>query len=196
MNDRLFFALAFGVTLAMVGSSMVIGSRRPQCGPVGGADGPADYSTATISGRDLCRMVAGGEAQLDLRDDSVLKITAIVGALGDNPQGNPHFTLAADLEVAYSGQNLTVTVTARSRDEGGAFEANYSTGNAGNSGWRRFDLTPEWQAYTFEYRVPERLLQDAVAYDYLAIRPVVPFGSRSVEIKAVELRRNGLWAKG
>ena len=67
----------------------------------------------------------------------------------------------------------------------------YSAGKVGNSGWHRFELEPDWKTYTFEYVVPEKLLENAVAYDYFSIRPVVPEKVRGIMIREIEFRRSG-----
>jgi len=199
LNDRLFFPLALLVALAMVGGAMMVGRGKPMCGPVGGANGPADYSKVLVTGTDLCRMVGAKGYKLSTIDPeiepNILTITASKDALRDEPEKNAHFILAADLETVYAGQKLRITVTARPAPRQGAqaFQVNYSTGKAGQSGWQTFDLKPDWQEYRFDYHVPLKLLEDSTAYDYFSIRPVVPEKSRALEIQRVEFRRLGKW---
>lgn len=196
MKDIFFFPLALLVAIGMVAGAMMVGGNTQQCGPVGGADGPADYSSATVNGKDLCRMEGRRGFALDLSDDGVLKVSVEPQMPRDDPEQNPNFKLASDLELVYAGQKLRVSVTAKPTDGAGAeaFEVMYSTGKAGNSGWQRFTMKPDWDTYRFEYNVPEKLLEDAVAFDYLAIRPVGAEKTRSMLIKEVEFRRFGKWA--
>ncbi|MEM8618013.1 MAG: hypothetical protein AAGF20_13905, partial [Pseudomonadota bacterium] len=63
------------------------------------------------------------------------------------------------------------------------------------SGWQTFDLKPGWQTYDFTFNVPEKLLEDSAAFDYLSIRPVVPEKTRALEVRSVEFRRYGRWNK-
>ena len=85
-----------------------------------------------------------------------------------------------------------MTIEARpSRPQGAtSFEANYSAGNEGNSGWQTFDLQSGYQAFSFEWDVPLRETQTN-ALDYLSIRPVVPEKTRGVEIRAIRIERIG-----
>ena len=194
MKDYLFFPLALVLALAIVAAAALPGRDRLSCGSVSGAG--TNYQTVTVSGDDLCRMEAAGQADIDLqRSNGSIQSTIITvgaGLLGDRPERNPHFRLAADLENVYAGSRIRVTVEARPGPESGAtaFEVNYSAGQEGNSGWRAFDLQPDYQAYSFTWNVPERLIADQ-AVDYLAIRPVVPEKSRTVEIRSVKFDRLG-----
>ena len=199
MKDILFFPLAILVAAGMVAGAMMMGGDAPQCGPVGGANGPADYSSATVNGADLCRLEGRRGFGLNLSDDGILTLSVEPQPPRDDPEQNPNFKLAADLELVYAGQKLRVSVTAKPAGAGGAeaFEVMYSTGKGGNSGWRRFDMKPDWDTYRFEYNVPEKLLedQDAAAFDYLAIRPVGAEKTRVMEIREVDFRRYGKWAE-
>ena len=192
LKDYLFFPLVLIVAILMVLGSIMVGANAPQCGPFGGADGPADYSFATIKGQNLCRMEGRKGYELQLAND----ILTIRGEAEENYGElvrSPQFKLGADLETVYAGQKLTISLQVKPTEGAGAmaFEAMYSTGKAGNSGWQRFDLIPDWQTYQFEYQVPEKLLENTVAYDYFAVRPVVPEKVRGIMIREIEFRRAG-----
>ena len=199
MNDRVFFPLAFLVVIAMVGGAMMVDSDKPLCGPVGGANGPEDYSQAIIDGRDLCRMEAvfGHELTQSAPEKkrNTLRIMADPGSLRDDVEASAHFKLGPDLETVYAGQTLRVTIRARPAAERGAmaFEFNYSTGKAGDTGWHRFDMQPGWQDYTHTIKVPKKLLESAVAFDYFAIRPEVGSKPRTIEIERITFDRLGAW---
>lgn len=195
MKDIVFFPLMLFIAIAMVGGAMMVGGDAPNCGPVGGADGPEDYRFARVEGQDLCRMEGRKGFDVSLEND-ILTITAEPGSARSDYDQNPHFVLAGDLETVYAGQILKVSVTAKPTNGGGAeeFEVMYSTGNAGGSGWQKFQLQPDWKTYEFTFNVPQKLLESAVAFDYLAIRPLAGDKARSLEIKDVEMRRFGKWA--
>jgi hypothetical protein len=194
LKDIVFFPLAILVAALMIGGAMMVGGDAPKCGPVGGAGGPADYRFARVEGANLCRMEGRKGFEVNLNDD-ILTITAEPKPPLPDYDQNPHFVLAGDLETVYAGQILKVSVTAKPSVGAGAeaFEVLYSTGNAGDSDWPTFQLRPDWQTYDFTFNVPQKLLESAVAFDYLAIRPVPGEKARSLEIKDIEMRRFGAW---
>jgi hypothetical protein len=192
MNDLLFFPLALAMALAIIASAALPGRDRLECGSVSGAG--TNYSSVIVAGNDLCRMNAAGQATLDLlkTDDTItaIRISSGAGLLGDRPDRNPHLRLAADLETQFAGYEVRVTITAKPSGDGGAtaFQANYSVGPAGSSGWQTFRMVPDYQDYSFTWQLPRRT-QGENAVDYLAIRPVVPEKVRSVEISSVRFDR-------
>ncbi|MBR9835179.1 MAG: hypothetical protein GYB42_08320 [Alphaproteobacteria bacterium] len=197
LNDRVFFPLMLLVAVIMVGGALLVGSGQPACGPMGGADSDQSYRIVTIRGDDLCRIVAGGESEIELFEAedgrSVVSIEMDGEAQRDAAESSPHFKLGPDLETVYAGQTINITLMARPAARAGAvaFEAKYSTGRAGDSGWRQFYLEPDWQAFTFSYDVPEKLLKQTVALDYLAIRPVAGDKPRGIWIESVTLEVQG-----
>jgi len=195
LDDRLFYSLAGVLAGGMIILALLPAMRALPSGPV--SVGDRDYSEVTVAGLQLNRMVAGGEAESELfqADDlSLLRIETEAGALPDDPTLGPHFPLAPDLEVQYSGFTIEITVRARPAAVWGAEQVrvNYSTGRDGESGWKVFDLTPEFRDFTFRYDVPVKSGENAL--DYLAIRPVTPEKQRAVELERVEIRRLKRWA--
>ena len=195
MKDRIFFPLALLVAAGMVALAVAPGIGRLPTGPVTG-DG-RDYSQITVADKYLNKIVAGGNAVTRLEDGpggkKLLYIDADAGALADAPELGPHFRLAADIELQYSGFRIRCTVRARPADDHGAMQmqANYSAGRAGESGWEVFDLKPGFQDYSFEYDVP--LIEGDQGVDYFAIRPVVPEKSRALIVEKVTFDRLKRW---
>ena len=195
MRDRFFFPAAL-VLVAM----MVFLAIRPGIGalPTGAVAGDgANYDKITIEGDYLHKLFAGGNAKTELVDGAdkrlLLFIEAETGALRDEPELGPHFRLAADIETQFSGMTVRVTVRARPADDRGAMQVamNYSAGRAGESGWRIFDLKPEFSDFRFDYDVPRAEGDQGV--DYFGIRPVVPNKSRAVLIERITFDRVGPW---
>ena len=195
MKDRIFFPLAFLLAAAMVALAVAPGIGRLPSGPLTG-DGQ-HYDKITVTGKYLNKIIAGGDAitRLDSGADGRrhLYIEANAGALNDAPELGPHFRLAADLELQFSGFAIRCTVRARPADDHGAMQmqANYSAGRAGESGWQVFDLRPGFQDYSFEYDVP--LIEGDQGVDYFAIRPVVPDKSRALIVEEVTFERLKRW---
>lgn len=194
MNDRVFFSSALLLAMLLVLLALQPAAGALPSGSVSGGD--TDYSEITVTGRDLNRVVAGGESRITLigdGDNRVLRIETQAGILTEDPVKGPHFRMAADLENVFQKQTLEITVRAKPAARYGAeeFIANYTTGKDGESGWTRFDMVPQFADYAFEYRVPPRGLDHGV--DYLAIRPVTPEKRRAIEIESITLRPLGYW---
>lgn len=197
MKDKVFFPLAIIVALFMVGGAMMVDADKPLCGPFGGAAGQGNYATIVLAGRDFCRMEAAFGHELiqsaPERAANTLTVFADPGALRGEVEASAHFKLGPDIETVLAGRFVEVTIRARPAQQRGAeeFEFNYSTGKAGNTGWHRFQMQPDWQEYTHTIEVPEKLLETAVAEDYLAIRPVLAEKRRGVEISEIRFVRGG-----
>lgn len=194
LRDIVFYPIIAVVVVAMVIGSLYLGWQQPKCGPFGGADGPADYSLIILKGQDLCRMDGFEGYDLDLTDN-ILTIRSEATANYADVQRNAHFRLGPDLENVYAGHKLRISLTVKPTTGSGAeaFEFNYSTGKAGDTGWIKFDLKPEWDTYTAEVDIPRKLLENTVALDYLSVRPVVPDKSRGIELSEIRFRRLGKW---
>lgn len=194
LKDSIFYPLIAVIVATMVLSALYLGWQQPKCGPFGGADGPEDYSLIVLSGGDLCRMEAYLGFDLSLEDD-VLTIRAEQDANFAEVEKNAHFRLGPDLETVYAGHKLRISLTVKPTSAGGAeaFEFNYSAGKAGDTGWTRFDLKPEWDTYTAEVDIPRKLLENTAGIDYIAVRPVVPEKTRGIELREIRFRRLGQW---
>jgi len=190
MSDRIFFILAALVAILMVGLGLLPMLGQRPTGPVSG--GGTDYKRIEVSGAQLNRMVAGGDASIELMQAdgrTVLRIGAIAETLSEDPLRGPHFILAQDLEVAFAGRPVRVTITARAADKYGAenMRVHYWAGSGEGSGWQDFPLSRAFQDISFEYVPPERNAGTDPGYDYLAIRPVVPEKERAVFVSSVTL---------
>jgi hypothetical protein len=197
MKDRIFFPLALLVAAGMVAIAIAPGIGRLPTGAVTG-DGK-DYSVITIRDAYLNKVIAGGDAKTQLVDGpggrKLLYIEADAGVLSDAPELGPHFRLAADIEVQFTGFRIRCTVKARPADDHGAtqMQANYSAGRVGESGWQIFDLQPDFEEFSFEYDVP--LIEGDQGVDYFAVRPVVPNKTRALLVEEIRFERLNRWVK-
>ncbi|MFT5775825.1 hypothetical protein [Hyphomonas sp.] len=195
MRDWFFFPAALALVAMMVFLAIRPGIGALPSGAVAG-DG-ANYNKIAIEGDYLHKIFAGGNAKTELVDGTdnktLLYIEAETGALRDESELGPHFRLAADIEAQFSGMTVRITVRARPADDRGAMQIamNYSAGRVGESGWRVFDLKPEFSDFSFDYDVPR--IEGDQGVDYLGIRPVVPNKSRAVLIERITLDRTGPW---
>ncbi len=191
MRDRIFFPLAGVLVILMVFVALQPGIGRLPTGAVAG-DG-ISYDRIVIEGRYLNKVIAGGDARTRLlrtpERGYVLQIDAEAGALLEAPELGPHFRLAPDIEVQFSGRKIRATVRARPAPDQGAMRiwANYSAGRAGESGWQTFSLQPEFTDFTFEYQVP--VMSGEQGVDYFGIRPVVPEKRRGILVERITLER-------
>jgi len=194
LRDIVFYPLVVMIALIMIGAAVYEGWTQPKCGPFGGADGPEDYSLIILNGGDLCRMEAYLGYDLELNGD-VLTIRADDTTNVASVQHNAHFRLGPDLENVYAGRTLRISLTVKPSDGFGAreFEFNYSAGKPGDTGWTRFELTPDWDTYTAEVQIPRKLLENANAFDYFSVRPVVPDKTRAIDLREIRFRRLGEW---
>lgn len=191
MRDRLFFPLAALLVLLMLGLAIQPGIGQLPTGSVAG-DGQ-NYDRIVIEGPYLNKVIAGGDARTRMVRGPggayALEITADADALLDAPELGPHFRLAPDIELQLSGRKIRVTVRARPAETQGAMQmrVNYSAGRVGESGWRAFDLQPDYSEFSFEFDVP--IAEGEQGVDYLGIRPVVPEKRRILLIDRVVLER-------
>jgi len=196
MKDIVFYPLAVILGTGVLILALLPGIGALPSGPVSVGDGR--YEAVSVSGLQVNRMQPGGNAALSLVEagpESAIRIDVEADTLSDDPVLGPHFPLAADLEVQFSGFEIEITVRAKPGPERGAtaMRMNYSTGRHGESGWQEFALKPDYQDYSFTYEVPVH--RGDQGFDYLGIRPIVPDKSRSLLVEAVEFKRLKRWAE-
>lgn len=194
MRDQLFFPLAAFVAGLFVFTALDPYAERLPSGPVSG--GGRNAQDVTVSGDELNRLILGGTAgfTLDLmRPEGGAAFVRIDRQAGDyeDPRLGPHLVLAEDLEYALESRPIEVVIEARSVGDFAAtqFEANYFAKVEGESGWRQFTLTREFQPYTLSFHTPRRGREEG--YDYLGIRPVTPDKHRVMDVKSIRLRVAG-----
>lgn len=190
MRDKVFFSLAALLTVIMVFLAIQPGIGRLPTGAVAG-DG-LNYSRIVIDGDYLNKIVPGPDSTAELGREKgayFLTIESAADKVQADPELNPHFRIAADIELQFAGRLIRVTARVRPADTNGAsqVEMNYSAGRLGNSGWRTLDLGEGVTEVSFEYSVPP--LQGEQGVDYIAIRPAVPEGSKAIILESIVLER-------
>lgn len=190
MRDKFFFPLAALLTVMMVFLAIQPGIGRLPTGAVAG-DG-LNYSRIVIDDTYLNKIVQGTDASAQLIRDRGTYFLHIEAAADDQvaaPELNPHFRIAADVEMQFAGRRIRVTARVRPADVRGASQVEmiYSAGRAGDSGWQTLDLGQGFTEVSFEYDVPP--LQGEQGVDYIAIRPAAPEGSRAIILERIVLER-------
>lgn len=191
MRDHLFFPVSALLAAAFVFVALDPYAERLPSGPVSG--GGRDAQDVTIAGNELNRLIVGetGGASLDLvrpeGGEAFMRIDRQAVDYAD-PRLGPHLMLAEDLEYALESRPIEVVIEARSVGDFAAsqFEANYFAKVDGQSGWRQFDLTREFQPYVLTFHTPRRGREEG--YDYLGIRPVAPDKHRVMDVRSVRIR--------
>ena len=90
-------------------------------------------------------------------------------APGGTTQG-AYFVIDENTETELSGKTIIVKVLARSATDAGTdMKVAYSTAEVGNSGWRTFTLTNQYQTFEFTYDVPA---MKNGKKDYIGVLPV------------------------
>ena len=189
MPDKVFFPLAALLAGLLIFLALDPFSERIPYGPMSAAG--VNVHDMTVEGINLHRFTFGKKGELKVKkDDGVesLLITLKSEEDYDYPLMGTYLPLDADVEYALQGRRVRITVTARWTGQFPAsqFLANYSVGSRGESGWIKFDLTPEFQDHSFEYEVPYS--NRGLGMDFLAIKPVVPNKERTVEIQKIHFR--------
>lgn len=95
-------------------------------------------------------------------------------------------TLGPEYERLFAEETLKITVSARQGQENPLdnFEVGYFTVGAGDSGWKIFELTPQFQEYTFTFRPPKVLEPDN---DYVGIWPGVKGRNKTMDVRAIKV---------
>jgi hypothetical protein len=116
--------------------------------------------TVIFSGQaDQLSAASGNAIQVDPSDASIVWIrSSLTVAKSGGATEGVSIKVPSPLSGALEAKRILVTVSA-ARDDRRApspFAVAYSTGGAGNSGWRVFEPTPEFKNFTFSYVVPRK----------------------------------------
>lgn len=190
MQDRLFFPLAFVLASTFIFMALQPFAERVPSGPVSG--GGRNAEDITVEGKELSRFLPGNYDGLDLISaagdaPAVLRITRQATETYEDPRSGPHVVFAEDIEYAMSHRRIQIDIVARSAGDFAAsqFEANYFAKAEFETGWKVFDLTPDFKTYRFVFDTPER--GEVEGYDYIGIRPVTPDKHRIMEVRSVRV---------
>lgn len=195
MRDILFFPVAAALASTFIFVALDPYAERLPTGVVSG--GGRDAQDLTVKDTELNRFTVGNIKGMGIqliRPDGglpFLRIDRQASADYDDPRLGPHLVLAEDMEVALESRPIEVIIEARSVGEtpASAFEANYFAKVEGESGWRQFPLTREFQTYTLSYFTPRRGREEG--YDFIGVRPVAPDGLSEMDVRSVRIRSAG-----
>lgn len=190
MRDRLFFPLAFILASSFILMALNPFSERLPSGPVSAGAGNAE--DVTVKDRELYRFQPGNYDSIKFvpasgETPAAIQITRKASEDYQDPRSGPHLVFAEDVEFAMGNRKIQIDIEARAAGNFGAsqFQADYFAKTEGESGWRTFDLTPEFQTFSFEFDTPVR--GETIGYDYLGIRPIAPDKQRSMEVRSIRI---------
>lgn len=190
MRDRLFFPLAFILASSFILMALNPFSERVPSGPVSAGAGNAE--DVTVKDRELYRFQPGNYDSIKFipasgETPAAMRITRQATEDYQDPRSGPHLVFAEDIEFALQHRRIQIDIEARGSGEFAAsqFEANYFAKTEYETGWKPFDLTPEFKTYRFTFDTPQR--GETVGYDYLGIRPVAPDKHRTMEVRSVRV---------
>ena len=196
MRDRLFFPLAFVLASSFILMALQPFAVRVPSGPVSG--GGRNAEDVTVKDVELHRFQPGSYDSLEIIPATdttpiLLRLTRQATEDYQDPRSGPHLILAEDVEFGMEHRQIQIDIEARAAGDFAAskFEANYLAKAEYETGWQPFDLTTEFQTYSFTFETPPR--GEALGYDYVGIRPVAPDKYRTMEVRSV--RVHGITAK-
>jgi len=191
MRDRLFFPLAFILASAFIFMALQPFAERRPSGPVSAGVGNAE--DITVKGAELHRFLPGDHDSIDVIPASgeqpvLVRLTRQASEDYLDPRVGPHMVLAEDIEFAMQNRKIQIDIEARSAGDFAAsrFEANYLAKAEFESGWKGFDLTPEFKVYSFVFDAPLR--GETLGNDFIGIRPVAPDKHRMMDVRSVRIR--------
>ena len=190
MRDRLFFPLAFILASSFILMALQPFAQRVPSGPVSG--GGRNAEDVTVKDAELYRFQPGNFDSIKVipasdKGPAVLRITRQATEDYEDPRSGPHLILAEDIEFAMEHRTIQIDVEAKAAGEFAAsqFEINYFAKSEGETGWKPFNLTSEFQTFTLTFETPAR--GETLGYDYIGIRPVAPDKSRTMEVSSVRV---------
>ncbi|MGJ8562894.1 MAG: hypothetical protein ACSHXY_05015 [Alphaproteobacteria bacterium] len=112
-------------------------------------------------------------------------MSAHVSRANAPPSAGVFATLGPADEKRFAGQKLNITVRARTGRATplASFDVGYFTAGAGDSGWKTFSLTDEFEDYSFTFT--PGLPKGDPGNDYIGIWPDVEGKSLTVDVKSI-----------
>jgi len=188
MKDRFFYPLAILVIAGIIAFAMLPG--RGNSGPDKGRILTDGY---LLSGEDLKKLTAAPGTIINFVEGETADPLIVI--LSTNiprdmipPSAGVFGVLASDYELAFAGKALEITVNARAGTQNPLeqFDAAYFTSGAGDSGWRNFTLSSEYQDYSFTFSPKHQ--NGAPGRDYVGVWPGAEGKNLTMEIKSITIK--------
>lgn len=189
MRDTFFFGSAAILSAVIISAALASDPRSTPTAPMSIGAGPRDR--VKVDGQNLNRFRQTRRDTVTLirgeNQPYYLRVTSRRNSdLPTSAKDVTYLPLSTDLQEAFAQKNLKIVVTARSASGNGspAMRTQYSAGSEGNSDWKSFLLTPEWENYVFYYKPPAS--SGDLGLDFLAIWADPDGLGRGVEVQSVD----------
>lgn len=189
MPDRFFYPFAILLIAAMVIGALFAGGdprkKGPEIDPV--------KTGFVLEGERLRELVPPGGTTIDFAGDAqnptrYAVLSAHLTKAEAPPSAGIFGALGPVYEAAYGGRKLEITVRARSgrEDPSEAFSVQYFTASVGDSPAQVFQLSSEFEDYTFSY-TPAAPIGDPGS-DYVGMWPDLEGKSRTMDVERVSVK--------
>ena len=160
------FVFAGACVLALAGCDQIKGLKPSPQAEIADqtSKDPAEIARGTFLPKDTIvpsadlgprvRMSKGVTADITESSTVIVTTSAETPANSFGLPSGYSISLLPEQEEANSNSKLTVSVLARAPNGAAKMRVAYSTNEVGNSGWRDFELGPDYTVSTFEYKVP------------------------------------------
>jgi len=152
LKDRFFYPLALALIAGMIWFALSLSTRTKL------TDACIWHNGYITQGEDLVTLTASPGTIYDYIGATPMDPAHVVAMTQiprrDAPASAGVFAaLGPDYERAFAGQKIRLTVRARQgrKNPLTAFDMGYFTAGAGDSGWRRRTLTPDWKDYVLDF---------------------------------------------
>ena len=184
MKDWLFYPLVLAFVVAMVYYALSLATYEK-----------IDSSKGlVVEGRFLSTLYASPGTSYSIAGDNVnpfayAVLSAHVSRENAPPSAGVFLTLGAEDKKVFAKQNLRISIRARKgrANPVESFDIQYFAKDV-ESGWRTFELTNEFEDYSFDYRAGNA---NAGENDYLGIWPDVAGEALTMDVKWLKIEVAG-----
>lgn len=186
MKDRFFYPLMVIVIGSILALALLPGRETG-----GVSDQDVLKNGFVLSGSDLQKLaIAPGTAlRFPNTQDGAFSYAVMSSNLPRKmapPSAGIFGILGPKYERLFAEKMLKITVSARQGQDNPLddFEMGYFTVGTGDSGWKTFELTPQFEDYIFTFRPKKNTEPDN---DYIGIWPGVEGKSKTMEVRAIKV---------
>jgi len=183
MKDRFFYPLALAFIAGVVVLALSLGARDAAV-----SDAAIAADGFVIRGDSLAFLTAapGTTFEVPARDSGQVDHAVLAAHIARDqapPSAGVFANLNATYKRAFAGEVLNITIHAKQGADNPTprFEMAYFAVGGGASGWRVFDLGPEFADYSFQFQ--PKLPTGAGEVDYFGIWPDPDGLQRTMDVK-------------
>lgn len=181
MKDWLFYPLALCVFAGIVVFALSFGEDVPNL-----TEAEILAQGYSVQGERLYTLTASPGTTLEMRPTTIV-IKSHLTRESAPPSAGVFATLGSNFESAFAGKDLDISVRGRvigSADRA-TLEIGYFTVGEGDSGWKAFEITPDYAEYGFSFSPQPK--SGPAAQDYVGIWPDPLGENTAIEIEAIKI---------